>query len=79
MSKFIALKSAGLGNRIKIYVSYLQRYDEVLIEKEPDLELFENFKLCNKEEDNCLMQRLLFFLVPDPLRPQAHTDSLPNE
>ena len=37
MSKFVVLKSAGLGNRIKLYVSYLQRYDEVLIEKEPDL------------------------------------------
>ena len=51
MSKFVVLKSAGLGNRIKLYVSYLQRYDELLIEKEPDLYLFENFKLCNKEED----------------------------
>ena len=45
MSKFVVLKSAGLGNRIKLYVSYLQRYDELLIEKEPDLQLFENFKL----------------------------------
>ena len=45
MSKFVVLKSAGLGNRIKLYVSYLQRYDELLIEKEPDLNLFENFKL----------------------------------
>ena len=51
MSKFVVLKSAGLGNRIKLYVSYLQRYDELLIEKEPDLNLFENFKLCNKDED----------------------------
>ena len=51
MSKFVVLKSAGLGNRIKLYVSYLQRYDEVLIEKEPDLNLFENFKLCDKDED----------------------------
>ena len=51
MSKFVVLKSAGLGNRIKLYVSYLQRYDELLIEKEPDLYLFENFKLCNKQED----------------------------
>ena len=51
MSKFVVLKSAGLGNRIKLYVSYLQRYDEVLIEKEPDLHLFENFKLCDKDED----------------------------
>ena len=51
MSKFVVLKSAGLGNRIKLYVSYLQRYDELLIEKEPDLNLFENFKLCN----NCLL------------------------
>ena len=51
MSKFVVLKSAGLGNRIKLYVSYLQRYNELLIEKEPDLNLFDNFKLCNKDED----------------------------
>ena len=51
MSKFVVLKSAGLGNRIKLYVSYMQRYDELLIEKEPDMHLFENFKLCNKDED----------------------------
>ena len=51
MSKIVDLKSAGLGNRIKLYVSYLQRYDELLIEKEPDLYLFENFKLCDKDKD----------------------------
>ena len=51
MSKFVVLKSAGLGHTIKLYVSYLQRYDELLIEQEPDLNLFENFKLCNKDED----------------------------
>ena len=51
MSTFVALKSAGLGNRIKLYVSYMQRYENILIEKEPDLNLFENFKLCNKDED----------------------------
>ena len=33
MSKFCALKSAGMGNRLKIYVSYLARYDEVMVEK----------------------------------------------
>ena len=49
MSTFIALRSAGLGNRLKIYVSYMQRYDTVKIEKEPDLYLFENFELCNRE------------------------------
>ena len=51
MNKSVVLKSAGLGNRIKLYVSYMQRYDELLIEKEPDMHLFENFKLCNKDED----------------------------
>ena len=51
MNKFVVLKSAGLGNRIKLYVSYMQRYDELLIEKEPDMHLFENFKMCNKDED----------------------------
>ena len=36
MSKFCALKSAGMGNRLKIYVSYLARYDEVMVEKNED-------------------------------------------
>ena len=44
MNKFVVLKSAGLGNRIKLYVSYMQRYDELLIEKEPDMHLFENLR-----------------------------------
>ena len=51
MNTFVVLKSAGLGNRIKLYVSYMQRYEKLLIEKEPDLQLFENFKLCDPEED----------------------------
>ena len=41
---FVVLKSAGLGNRIKLYVSYMQRYENVKIEKIPDLFLFENFE-----------------------------------
>ena len=40
MSKFCALKSAGMGNRLKIYVSYLARYDEVMVEKNEDRYLF---------------------------------------
>ena len=51
MSKFCALKSAGMGNRLKIYVSYLARYDEVMVEKEEDRYLFPDFKPCNREED----------------------------
>ncbi len=51
MSKFCALKAAGMGNRFKIYVSYLARYDEVLVEKNEDRFIFTNFKPCNKEED----------------------------
>ena len=51
MSTFVVLKSAGLGNRIKLYVSYMQRYEKLLIEKEPDLQLFENFELCDPQED----------------------------
>ena len=47
MSKFCALKSAGMGNRFKIYVSYLARYDEVLVEKNEDRYIFTNFKPCN--------------------------------
>ena len=45
MSTFVVLKSAGLGNRIKLYVSYMQRYENILIEKEPVMHLFENFTL----------------------------------
>lgn len=51
MSKFCALKSAGMGNRFKIYVSYLARYDEVLVEKNEDRFIFTNFNPCNKDED----------------------------
>ena len=51
MSKFCALKAAGMGNRFKIYVSYLARYDEVLVEKNEDRFIFTNFKPCNKDED----------------------------
>ena len=51
MSKFCALKSAGMGNRFKIYVSYLARYDEVLVEKSEDRYIFPNFNACNKDED----------------------------
>ena len=51
MSKFCALKSAGMGNRLKIYVSYLARYDEVMVEKEEDRYLFPDFKPCNREDD----------------------------
>ena len=51
MSKFCALKSAGMGNRFKIYVSYLARYDEVLVEKNEDRYIFTNFNSCNKDED----------------------------
>ena len=51
MSTFIALKSAGMGNRFKIYVSYMARYNEIKIEKPTDIHLFENFELSNREED----------------------------
>ena len=51
MSKFCALKSAGMGNRLKIYVSYLARYDEVMVEKNEDRYLFPDFKSCDREED----------------------------
>jgi len=51
MTKFCALKSAGMGNRFKIYVSYLARYDEVLVEKNEDRYIFTNFNSCNKDED----------------------------
>ena len=52
---FVVLKSAGLGNRIKLYVSYMQRYEELLIEKEPDLQLFENFELCDENNSKCII------------------------
>ena len=51
MSTFVALKSAGMGNRFKIYVSYMARYENVKIEKPTDIHLVENFDLCSKEED----------------------------
>lgn len=51
MSTFIALKSAGMGNRFKVYVSYMARYATIKIEKSTDFQLFENFELCNREED----------------------------
>ena len=51
MSTFVALKSAGMGNRFKIYISYMARYDTVKIEKQTDMHLFENFELCDRDED----------------------------
>ena len=58
MSKFCALKSAGMGNRLKMYVSYLARYDEVLVEKNEDRFIFTNFKPCNKDEDIKIYQEI---------------------
>ena len=40
-----------MGNRLKIYVSYLARYDEVLIEKNEDRYLFPDFQSCDREND----------------------------
>ena len=50
VSKFCVLKSAGIGNRIKLYVSYLARYDEVMIEKNEDRYLFPDLKPCKRKD-----------------------------
>jgi hypothetical protein len=40
---FVVLRSAGLGNRLKAYISYMARYDKILVEKPSDSILFKNF------------------------------------
>ena len=50
MSTFVVLRTAGLGNRIKSYVSHMARYDKILIEKPTDIHLFENFELATPED-----------------------------
>ena len=51
--KFVVLKSGGLGNRLKSYVSYLAKYKEVLVEKLQDSIIFD-FKHAKEEEINTL-------------------------
>jgi len=51
--KFVVLKSGGLGNRLKSYVSYLARYNEILVEKLQDSIIFD-FKHAKEEEINSL-------------------------
>jgi len=47
---FVVLKSAGMGNRLKSYVSHLARWDQILIEHPADALLFDNLKLATSDD-----------------------------
>jgi len=51
---FVVLRSAGLGNRIKSYVSHMARWENIKIEHPADVRLFENFHQANKNDINNL-------------------------
>jgi hypothetical protein len=57
------IEETGLGNRIKSYVSQMSKYDKILIQKIPDFQCFENFKLATKED----------------IKKYPHTGSIPRE
>lgn len=47
---FVVLRSAGLGNRLKSYVSHMARYENILVEKPSDAILFKNFELASVDD-----------------------------
>jgi|688.fasta_scaffold09959_19 hypothetical protein len=47
---FVVLRSAGLGNRLKSYVSHMARYENILVEKPSDAILFKNFGLASVDD-----------------------------
>jgi len=51
---FVVLRSAGLGNRIKSYVSHMARWENIKIEHPADARLFENFEQATEYDINNL-------------------------
>lgn len=47
---FVVLRSAGLGNRIKSYVSHLARWETVKVEHPADAQLFKKLDLASKDD-----------------------------
>ena len=47
---FVVLRSAGLGNRLKSYISHMARYENILVEKPSDAILFRNFGLASVDD-----------------------------
>jgi hypothetical protein len=47
---FVVLRSAGLGNRLKSYISHMARYENILVEKPSDAVLFKNFRLASADD-----------------------------
>lgn len=47
---FVVLRSAGLGNRLKSYISHMARYENILVEKPSDAIFFKNFKLATSDD-----------------------------
>lgn len=47
---FVVLRSAGLGNRLKSYVSHMARYENILVEKPSDAIFFKNFNLATNDD-----------------------------
>lgn len=47
---FVVLRSAGLGNRLKSYISHMARWEKILIEKKSDTLIFNNFELATDDD-----------------------------
>jgi hypothetical protein len=47
---FVVLRSAGLGNRLKSYISHMAIYENILVEKPSDSILFKNFGLASIDD-----------------------------